>query len=323
MGLPVAIPIARFENTCFQNELATFLEKASTESIKRFAGHTNKAGSFATESRDTVDPALVTQMLMTLLEVNGRRVFPPILQKRVQDDVCGSGGEQPWRRCPFWLVLRVAVQRHLFITLGGDVGRLLYKFLTCLTLSNFLSECISQLDLDLLVFLKTKLCRRLVKLEAARDRAPNLATHYQYWFTALGPDFHGSTNTATKHIGVSWEGFKERILRPILPLPKYADPRHLFLSLPNSKNYIQSVLNQHGDRYAAPRPVHLYQLPQDYRFSSAAEKLGLVFANRHFKLSEMEAEIEVEINDSISDVSGRATDIRCRQRCINYYYYYI
>jgi hypothetical protein len=93
-------------------------------------------------------------MLLTLLEVNGSRVFPPILQKRVRDDVCwNEGGEKPWRRCPFWLVLRVAVHRHLSITLGGDVGRIQYKFLICLALSSFLGECLDQIGLDLAVFL--------------------------------------------------------------------------------------------------------------------------------------------------------------------------
>ncbi len=172
-GSAVAISISEYEKTSFQDELATFLERASTESIKRFAAHTNKPGSFAFESRDTVDPALITQMLMTLLEVNGSRVFPPLLQKRVRDDVCWSeGGEKPWRRCPFWLVLRVAVHRHLSVTLGGDVGRIQYKFLICLALSRFLGECLGQIGLDLALFLKTKLCRRLVKLEVDKERAP-------------------------------------------------------------------------------------------------------------------------------------------------------
>ena len=73
-GCAVAIPYSVFDNPSFQDPLASFLEQASTESIKRFAAHTNKAGSFAFESRDTVDPSLITQMLMTLLEANGFRV---------------------------------------------------------------------------------------------------------------------------------------------------------------------------------------------------------------------------------------------------------
>ena len=317
-GSAVAIPIIEYENTCFQDELATFLEKASIESIERFAAHTSKAGSFARESRGTVDPALVTQMLMTLLEANGRRAFPPILQKRVRDDVCGSGGDEPWRRCPFWLVLRVAVHRHLSITLGGDIGRIHYKFLICFTLSCFLGDCIGQIDLDLLVFLKTKLCRRLAKLEVEKDRAPNLSNHYKYWFAALEPDFRRSTIAATKQIDMTWEGFKKRIQRPILTLPKYADPRHLFLSLPSSKGYIQRVLSNPANRYDASPLVHLYKLPQDYQFSSTVEKAGLGFANRYFKLSEIEAEVEVELKGPISEAFGQATDMHYRQRCIEF-----
>jgi hypothetical protein len=314
-GSAVAIPISEYEKTCFQDELATFLEKASTESIKRFAAHTNKAGSFAFESRDTVDPALVTQMLMTLLEANGRRVFPPLLEKRIRDDVCWSeGGEKPWRRCPFWLVLRVAVQRHLSITLGSDVGRIQYKFLICLALSRFLDECLGQIGLDLAVFLKTKLCRRLVKLEVDEDRAPaNLSIHYKYWFTALGSDFRRSTNNATKQISATWEGFRKRIQRPILTLPKYADPRHLFLSLPNSRGYIQGVLSDPFYRYTAPPLAPLYKLPRDYQFSSTALKPGTVFANRYFRLSEIETKLE--IRDSF-EAHPPAVDILCKQRCI-------
>jgi hypothetical protein len=314
-GSAVAIPISEYEKTSFQDELATFLERASTESIKRFAAHTNKAGSFAFESRDTVDPALITQMLMTLLEVNGSRAFPPLLQKRVRDDVCWSdGGEKPWRRCPFWLVLRVAVHRHLSITLGGDVGRIQYKFLICLVLSRFLDECLGQIGLDLAVFLKTKLCRRLVKLEVDKERAPaNLSIHYEYWFTALGPDFRRYTNTATEQISVAWERFKKRIQRPILTLPKYADPRHLLLSLPSSKDYIQRVLNEPFYRYTAPPFVSLYKLPQDYQLSSTVPKPGTAFANRYFRLSKIETEIE--LRESF-DVSALATDILCEQRCI-------
>lgn len=315
-GSAVAIPISEYENTCFQDELATFLEKVSTESIKRFAAHTSKAGSFAFESRDTVDPALITQMLMTLLEVNGCRAFPPLLQKRVRDDVCWSeGGEKPWRRCPFWLVLRVAVHRHLSITLGGGVGRIQYKFLICFALSRFLDECLGQIGLDLALFLKTKLCRRLVKLEFDKDRAPaHHSVHHKYWFEVLGPDFRRSTSTATEQISVAWEGFKKRIQRPILTLPKYADPRHLFLSLPSSKNYIQSVLSDPFYRYTAPPLVPLYKLPQDYQFSSFVPKPGTVFANRYFRLSEIETEIE--IGDSCFDVPAPATGILYKQRCI-------
>jgi hypothetical protein len=205
------------------------------------------------------------------------------------------------------------VHRHLSVTLGGDVGRIQYKFLICLALSRFLGECLGEIGLDLALFLKTKLCRRLVKLEVDKERAPaNLSIHYEYWFTALGPDSRRYTNNATEQISLAWEGFKKRIQRPILTLPKYADPRHLFLSLRSSKDYIQRVLNEPFHRYTAPPFVSLYKLPQDYQLSSTVPKPGTAFANRYFKLSEIETEIE--IRESF-DVPALATDL-CEQRCI-------
>ncbi len=116
---------------------------------------------------------------MPLLEVNGKRISPKILKKRVRDDVCWADGtEKPWRRCPFWLVLRVAVQRQLSTTLGGELGRLQYKFLICLMLAQFLKESLPILDLELLVFLKAKLCRRIAKLEADKDTVSKRSNFY-------------------------------------------------------------------------------------------------------------------------------------------------
>jgi hypothetical protein len=122
---------------------------------------------------------MITQILMPLLEVNGKRISPKILKKRVRDDVCWADGtEKPWRRCPFWLVLRVAVQRQLSTTLGGELGRLQYKFLICLMLAQFLKESLPILDLELLVFLKAKLCRRIAKLEADKDTVSKRSNFY-------------------------------------------------------------------------------------------------------------------------------------------------
>jgi hypothetical protein len=112
---------------------------------------------------------------------------------------------------------------------------------------------------------------------------------------------------------VAWEGFKKRIQRPILTLPKYADQRHLFLSLRSSRDYIQRVLNEPFYQYTAPSLVSLYKLPQDYQLSSTVPKPGTAFVNRYFRLSEIETEIE--IRDSF-DVPTLATDILCGQRCI-------
>lgn len=110
-GSAVALSFSTFQDQSFQEELATFLEQASTESIKRFAARTNKAGSFAYESRDTVDPALITQMLMTLLETIGTRIYPTVLRKRVRDDVSWNQGKH------------IFVLNHLFLYKSSESQR--------------------------------------------------------------------------------------------------------------------------------------------------------------------------------------------------------
>ena len=113
-GASVSLSLRDFENSTFQDSLATFLEKASVESVEEFEPKARKAGVDISEVRDTANPAIITQFLMTLLEANGTRVSPPTLRKRVKDDVCWDRAEIPWRRSPFWFTLRVSVQRLLY-----------------------------------------------------------------------------------------------------------------------------------------------------------------------------------------------------------------
>ena len=128
-GRAAEIPFDEFLKKSFQDSLATFLEQGSMESLKRFAALSVKAKASVIETRDTTDPALVTQMLMPLLEAVGSSVDVPRIRKRVRDDVNIQNAEFPWRRLPFWLVLRVATQRQLCLTLGNETGRACYKFL--------------------------------------------------------------------------------------------------------------------------------------------------------------------------------------------------
>ncbi|KAL8931584.1 MAG: hypothetical protein Q9211_006861, partial [Gyalolechia sp. 1 TL-2023] len=64
----VVIPSQTFEEETFHDALATFLEKASVDEVKQYAATTLKAGSNAYESRDTTFPAIVGQLLVTILE---------------------------------------------------------------------------------------------------------------------------------------------------------------------------------------------------------------------------------------------------------------
>jgi hypothetical protein len=311
-GCAVTVSLPTFNDPSFQLELAIFLERASTESIKRFAARANKAGISAVESRDTVDPSVVTQILMSILEVHGSRVFPPLLRKRVRDDVCWFDGEKPWRRSAFWLLLRVGVQRYLSSTLGRDLGRLHYKFLMCIVLVRLMNGCMGTLNTELVVFLKAKLCRRLVKLEVERDRVPpNLRTAFEYLFTALEPHLTKSITSVTERIDVSWANFKKTILRPVLPLPRHANLRHLYLTLPNSRPYLQQILTEPLFRYNEPQFTASFTLPLDYQVSAVTAKKSIAFAHRYLSLAKTETEIE--LSHTPTPDSGSS----CEQRCVS------
>lgn len=165
----VAIPTSTFEDASFQASLADFLEKASIEPVKQFAATTLKAGSFAYESRNTTTPAIVEQLLMSLLEANGHKHNPILTRKRVRDEVCWSdGAENPWRRSATWLVLRTSVQRCLCFLLGGSLGTLHYKFFICFVLSSLCKMlCAAEsCPADRLAFARTKLARRVATTES-------------------------------------------------------------------------------------------------------------------------------------------------------------
>lgn len=309
-GCAVAVPISEFNKPSFQTELAIFLDKASTESIKRFAARTNKAGSFAFESRDSVDPSIITQFLMTLLEVNGARAFPALLRKRVRDDVCWDGAENPWRRSAFWLILRVAVQRHLSTVLGSEAGRVRYKFIMCLVLARLLDVSLSHLSLELLVHVKAKLCRRLVKLEVEKERASaKLRLVYEEMCETLQPIFLRSTIMTMERLDYDWARFKKSIERPVLTLPRRADQRHLYLTLPNSGKYIQDILTVPLHQQSGLQYVAAYELAHDYDVSAAVTKLGTTFANRYFSLSKMESNIERNLHAKLE--SNNYSEKRC------------
>lgn len=293
-GCAVAIPYSEFANSSFQENLAAFLEQASTESVKRFAAQAYKAGSSVYESRHTVDPSLITQMLMTLLEVHGHQTLPPPLRKRVRDDVCWtSGAEKPWRRSGYWLLLRVALGRYLCTLHGDEAGRAHYKFLMCLVLARLINEILEHLSpelFELLAFLNAKLTRRIVKLEVDKGRASKkVISLYNIMFSNLGNLFRLTTNKAKQRINLVWTEFKSTIKRPIPFMKGPAGDRDLTLTLPNSGPYLKNVLSVNMARNTGSQAFIPYQLPREF---GAAETPFQVFARNYFSLSGLESDIE-------------------------------
>ncbi|KAF6522392.1 hypothetical protein HZS61_013920 [Fusarium oxysporum f. sp. conglutinans] len=279
-GCAVAVPLATFRENGFVSNLANFLDNASRESLTDFSAQALKAGTSMPEFRNTSEPALISSMLMAILQQNGRRLAPTLLQKMVRDDVLWNNAERPWKRLPYWLVLRVAISRYLAQRLG-EIGRVEYKFLLAHLFSEFLTHVQQSggIRLDRLDFLKKKICRRLVKLEVDKDRSQNLAQRIEYLFTQLGPGFQNSISKANAFIEVSWKHQKLTMTKTIPPLPKQASFGDMKLSLKISG----ITLNKIWKGYSKPFKFNPGRQGTTNVAQGAKQHLSS-FAREHFKL---------------------------------------
>ncbi|KAK4153830.1 hypothetical protein C8A00DRAFT_43330 [Chaetomidium leptoderma] len=243
-GSAVAIPLATFDDDNFRVGLADFLELASLESTKAFGAQSFKAGVESHENRDTANPAIISSLLMAVIEENGRRLSTPLLRKHVRDDVCWSEARRPWRRSPYWLVLRVAISRYLLLALGPELGRFEYKFCLCVCLSKFLKEAEPSLEVDQVHFLKAKLCRRLAKLDVERDSVQDqhLLQKVDRLFSRLTPIIDPTIQNAVHRVQSEWKAWKESSTKGIPPLPRRASPSDTKLSLRISGRWLQEIL---------------------------------------------------------------------------------
>jgi Protein of unknown function (DUF3638)/Protein of unknown function (DUF3645) len=290
----VAFPYSEFQNDSFQQSLAFFLQQASVECIEKFAARTEKAGSFATESRETPSPILISGMLLTLVEANGRRLSPTLLRKRVRDEVDWrdrAGG--PWRRSPFWLLLRVAVQRYLYARYGAEIGRNHYKFLLCIVLSNLINDAIDSTDPELLRMLQAKLARRLTKLQVDKDKgSEDLRDATTSIFTILRPLFDKSLKQASQEISMSCEDFNRKVQTAIPRLRRHADIRDLTLSLTNSGAYLDGILSSYGQTMNSWQSHRVADLSVGKFSKEKTAAQFSIFSEQYHKLTNLEEQVK-------------------------------
>ncbi|KAI0849370.1 hypothetical protein F5Y00DRAFT_261507 [Daldinia vernicosa] len=299
-GRSVRLPLSSFADEPFQECLATFLEQASMEPLYTLQASTQKANVSITEVRDTTDPALITQMLMPILEAMGSSYQTPMLRKRVRDDVNFQTADLPWRRLPFWLVLRVAAQRHLCLALGNEQGRICYKLLICLLLADLLKGSAGKLSPAMVITLRTKLCRRMAKLEMDKTRS----TLPESLFGQISPLVENIIREATNQVENAWESFKKATTRRVPVLPLHAD-HALDLSLPNSGGYLDRLLYSQPPRKSGITSLNLPQ-PLDKAIQQTQD-----FTDHIFRLADLESRVEHNGLPDRDNVKGITT--RCIQ----------
>ena len=313
----VTVSAVTFEEPSFQVHLAQFLEQASVEPVKQFASVTLKARSNAFESRDTVTPAVVGQLLMAILEANGQKYEALLTQKRVRDEVCwGDGAEYPWRRSPTWLVLRVGIQRSLCYLMGGLIGLLHYKFFMSLNLSSIAWEiCASgHFQPDQIAFARTKLARCLAKLQQQKRIAkPQLTKAIESLFSRFGKEIDTTLHTLNDRLSHDWSQIKTRATKRISALPRRADPSDTVLSLHQSRNFLQSIL---GEAMINRRQtyVHLeerYRKPLQHSTFATPEAHEKLSVHDYVSLAELEKVLSSDARKQIERVEDVDLDLSC------------
>ncbi|KAI5921758.1 hypothetical protein F4810DRAFT_712186 [Camillea tinctor] len=303
-GHSVRIPYHEFADEGFQENLAAFLEQATTESLYSLSAQARKAKVDVVETRDTADPALITHMLMPLLESMGSRFEAPVIRKRIRDDVNLRKGDFPWRRLPFWLVLRVAAQRQLCLTLGSEQGRMAYKWLMSMLLAELLNDVRGSLDPHLAVRLRAKLARRMAKLEMDRSKLdPTKAQACEVLFAQFGPVIEKALKEATAQVETAWEAYKRASTPHIPHLPPRAPGPALTLSLPNSRKYLETLLVKERLTKAVP-PSHNLPSPLDTAIAQTQK-----FTDHIFQLTRTEA----SLRDGVSKVAKAGREEQCRR----------
>ncbi|KAF5716816.1 hypothetical protein FMUND_6112 [Fusarium mundagurra] len=252
----VQVPFSVFNDMSFLRNMSQFLAQASSESFDRFAAKASKGGQSIAETRNSTDPTLVIDMLMSLLEGLGSGVQVQSVRKKVRDDVVLGSSEIPWRRSPYWLVLRVALRRMLRELLDhkcAGTGRVYYKFIICAMLAELLKDSVEHLHPEMTLQLRSKLCRRMAKLEAdSAACSPSLRPLYNQLFASTSGDFGDIVKYATGRVSLQWDGFKARATRRIPTLPRRVPEADLYMRLDNSGAFLTSQLSQ--------QPSHRYRM---------------------------------------------------------------
>ncbi|PVI08703.1 hypothetical protein DM02DRAFT_510118 [Periconia macrospinosa] len=243
-GQAVSLPRAVYMDQTFQDSLARFLEQGSIESVKQFSAVTYKAASPMPEVRDTTDPALITGLLMAILRALGQDHPTHTLRKRVRDSVSFLQAHKPWRRSPFYLVLRVAIQRHLCQLLGPDIARVYFKVIMCLQISQLMEETLDHMPHEDTYFLKQKLGRRLAKLESECHSTPGPSNDIcSSLFRKLHSKFDKVFSDTSNHLVDQWKSFKTRTQRIVRTLPSHATNADMMVRLPVSGHHLSQLLS--------------------------------------------------------------------------------
>ena len=162
-GPAVAIGQDRIADISFLKPVVELLVQLDAEMPEEVLPTTTKAYSTVVETRDTVHPRFATEMLTGILRAIGQPYDVPRIYKHTRDDVLWKDALKPWRRCPLWLFLRVALQTSLMRN-EFEEPHLRYKSFMLFFMTHILDGALeASLPSDTLFMMTAKISRRALK----------------------------------------------------------------------------------------------------------------------------------------------------------------
>lgn len=157
-----------FTNAEFQSMLANTLVKMSQQSVPGTKERVVKAQQEHDEERNSTDPRIVTELLMSFLRGLGEPAEVQGICKNTREEVVWADSLLPWRRSELWLLVRVSLQLTMTRVGGNSEGA--YKPFMVFLLARVLGTANRQkAPSDILHTMTAKICRRLVKLSDPRN----------------------------------------------------------------------------------------------------------------------------------------------------------
>ena len=170
-GPAVAIDQDRIADTSFLKPVVELLVQLDAETPEEVLPTTTKAHSTVVETRDTVHPRFATEMLTGMLRAMGQPRDVPRVYKHTRDDVLWKDALKPWRGCPLWLFLRVALQTSLMRN-GFEEPHVRYKSFMLFFMARILDGALeASLPSDTLFMMTAKISRRALKSGAVDGTA--------------------------------------------------------------------------------------------------------------------------------------------------------
>ncbi|PVH70609.1 hypothetical protein DL98DRAFT_472494 [Cadophora sp. DSE1049] len=161
-GPAIALAYERMSDSYFREALAQVLTSLDSNTAPEVYKVVSKAQSHNIEIRETVHPKFVTELLTGVLRGIGQPYEANRFWKRTRDDVVFGNALKPWRRSPFWLLLRVALQTNL-VADGSDHSD--YKSFMIFFMAYILQLALHRsVPSEKLFFMAAKIGRRTQKL---------------------------------------------------------------------------------------------------------------------------------------------------------------